>query len=845
MGEYDLITYDGAVLDADQSRIGYPALPVLSYHFLLPPETKVDDLTVSVRSREDLLGTYWPIPIQPREGGFEPPDPEIYQSYDPYPAVPFRVVVDGHMKGYHLVTVQAWPLQFIGAQGKLRVITDVDIELAPRLLNAEESEHIFRRYREDHRPWNVRPEVRWLRNHVLNPEALSTFYRYGGSGSQGSGLSTLTVQEKRPFGGFVPTEFPSLEGPPVRMVIITDDRRIDGEAVPGMTTVFRDWAQWKTAKGIPAVVKTVTWIDSSYTGIDRPEKIRNFVKDAAAYWGTDFVLLGGDVDIVPPRYAGGPTSTQGTLLWGVDPPADAYYAELDESWNDDANAFFCENRTAEMGGNDVDIKEPTDLWIGRLPVRDSLEAVQVTTKIASYERKPGVPTVGVADASYYREVLIAGAIINSFCKSSFEWPQGCEYGSGEWYFLTGIPRYVEFSDSIAGSDCNPNVVEMYPDAPTNEVWCEYEEGSVQCFDEYLDVLDGAPDVPLLADSLEARLEKGTAHLWHLGHSEINKLGLLDKETVASFLGCEEDCVDGYGCPHGGWASTCRQHFDDYMSGWEEDLTKERVDDLTNGPLYSIVTSGGCDVARFDQDCVGEHFVRNPNGGAVAFVGATTSGGMPQYEFYYTLFYDEITEVGAALSFAWATAVDPYFGYPIPVRHAVNSCLLGDPEMPVWLAPPESLTVTPSPTSFTSFGAQTVTVDVSDANTSEDLEGARVCLKQRDAAYAVAWTGDDGVARFPSFAVLDTGAVVVVVTAPGYSPRQDTIAVNVAVSPTTWPTRVTIGMTRAGATATIAWRSERPSTWRLSSRTSAAPRWEVSRAPGPISGPPRRWFLTWI
>lgn len=380
-GDFVEVGYRGAEPDHDPARLGHPCLPVFTRHFILPPETLVDELIVTVRSVEGYPGSYVPVPIQPDSGAFVPPDPEIYGSGDPYPREPIRLTVDSYMCGYHLATIQVWPVQFVGASERLWVVAEVEVEARTRPLTGEESRRLFRRLRADREPFDQRAEVRWLRKHVLNPAGVGYFYRPQGSGTRGP--VPLAVSEERPFGGFVPTEFPSLEGPPVEMVIITDDEFADGAGSPGMTGAFHGWAAWKTMKGVPTAVKTVAWIDSSYAGVDRPEKIREFVKDAAAKWGTEYVLLGGDVEVVPTRYLGGPGELPTGFALRADPPADSYYAELDDCWNLDGDAFFA------GATGDASTQMLIDVWIGRLPARDSTEVAQLFAKVGSYECRPG------------------------------------------------------------------------------------------------------------------------------------------------------------------------------------------------------------------------------------------------------------------------------------------------------------------------------------------------------------------------------------------------------------------------------------------------------------------------
>ena len=45
---------------------------------------------------------------------------------------------------------------------------------------------------------------------------------------------------------------------------------------------FRPLVEWKTKKGIPAVLRDVDWVTSAYSGRDTQEKIRNYLKDLEA-----------------------------------------------------------------------------------------------------------------------------------------------------------------------------------------------------------------------------------------------------------------------------------------------------------------------------------------------------------------------------------------------------------------------------------------------------------------------------------------------------------------------------------------------------------------------------------
>lgn len=230
---YDRIEYPGGSQDFDSELYGYPQLPVMTYRFLLPPGTRVSEVEFGRLETEVLEGTYLPRPIQPEfppgeEQGEYGPLPEIYESHDPYPEHPVEVTIDGEFRAYHLATVKVYPVQFIGATGQLRVIQRLDTHANLRAMTPEELARVHQCRRIDTRPLEERDDLRWLRRAVLNPEDLGPFSPQPG---HPSGPRTLEVHENNPFGGFVPTERPSLDGPPIRYVVITDSLDVSGRAL--------------------------------------------------------------------------------------------------------------------------------------------------------------------------------------------------------------------------------------------------------------------------------------------------------------------------------------------------------------------------------------------------------------------------------------------------------------------------------------------------------------------------------------------------------------------------------------------------------------------------------------
>ena len=142
-------------------------------------------------------------------------------------------------------------------------------------------------------------------------------------------------------------------------------------------------AEWKTKKGMPTIIKTISWIQLNYPGCDLQEQIRNFIKDAFEKWGTPYFVLGGDVNIIPIRYAWIHQFASDLNPKGEFEPADMYYSCLDGNWNADGDATFGEADYDRWNdgsvhysslGNVDDVDISPDVFVARIPVENLIEA---------------------------------------------------------------------------------------------------------------------------------------------------------------------------------------------------------------------------------------------------------------------------------------------------------------------------------------------------------------------------------------------------------------------------------------------------------------------------------------
>jgi len=219
----------------------------------------------------------------------------------------------------------------------------------------------------------MRPFMRWILAVALLPNTLSA--------------AILPVAEE---GGAAPSLVPRPNDRPVPYLVVTD-RHLQGAFMP--------LVQARTRGGLRAAIVTLETIENDYPGgVDLAERIRMFLKDARANWGTQWVLLGGDASVVPVRRArlrvGG--------LGDIDVATDQYYACLGGSWNADGDGLWGESPGPGEPGDDVDMTP--ELFVGRAPVRTAAEAGGFVRRTLDYEAR--------LESARPRSALLAAEVIN-------------------------------------------------------------------------------------------------------------------------------------------------------------------------------------------------------------------------------------------------------------------------------------------------------------------------------------------------------------------------------------------------------------------------------------------------
>ncbi|VGO12446.1 hypothetical protein PDESU_00999 [Pontiella desulfatans] len=330
-GEFDHVHVAGL---ETHLRTGAPMVPVKPVTFAIPAGMEAGQLTVEVLEQIELPGSHHLAPAQTlvipgeQEPETTPPDPAIYGTAANWPGIDGETVGTYEKRGQRFTTLNLFPLQYNPVSGKITYATRMRVQID----------------------------------------------------LDGGRAAYATFDE--PTSSLPP-------GGPYKHVIITSSAF---EAAPGPWN-FQALRDRRTAEGLASTIITTDWIYSNYDGTrpdggtDNPTKIRNFLIDAYENWGTEYTLLGGAADVVPPRLfrVDHQRADSTNLVPFVDNfPVDMYYGCLSPTectFDGNTNGFYGEPDDG-IGGADVDLY--AEVYVGRAPVEDEIELANFVRKTLAY-----------------------------------------------------------------------------------------------------------------------------------------------------------------------------------------------------------------------------------------------------------------------------------------------------------------------------------------------------------------------------------------------------------------------------------------------------------------------------
>ena len=593
------------------------------------------------------------------------PDAAAYAGDAFLPTQVAALGMQGSLRGRNVAYLRVAPARWNPATGVLESITDLQLRLTLEdgAAPAVTRERIVREW-EDELPSGVPSRA------IVS---LASRGMVGDAGLKG---------RSEPF---KPLQVPSVLGSPVQYLIITND---------AMAATFQQLADWKTQTGVPAVVRTTSFIRQQYPfGADDAERIRLFIRDAYARWGVKWVLLGGDTDVIPERLA-----FNQSFYTVENIAADVYYSCLDGNWNANGNSDYGEGFQDEFyTGDDCDLLP--EVYVGRATVSTVAEAQTFLNKTFRYTRDPV--------AGYSNKWLL-------FAEVLFPTP----YVSGP----------VDLDGALLAEDVLP-LADLTPSMTTKRLYENYTEPSYR---------PGA--LPESRTAVLAELNAGYGLAMHVGHG-----------------------------------------FRNSMSVGDVSLNNADASGLTNGPKFFNLYAIDCTSSAIDFPCIGEAFLKNPNGGAVSVIGSTrfdfpTAGRAYQQEYFRLFFQDSVSAVGE-LQARQKLPFVPYSFYDGVNRWTQMTLLmLGDPELRMYNGEWRALSVS-GPTSF-ALGDSAFTVHVETGG--QPLYRARVTAYKAGDEFRTALTDGAGNVTLP-FRPDSTGAFTLTVTAYNARPFQTTLNVTASAA----------------------------------------------------------------
>ncbi len=353
---YDVVNMRGAT---STGKIGEPSLPRLTYTFVIPQSASIEKVEVIACKEVSITGEFIVLPAQPfcplshNQPTFVEPDDSVYSSIGPYPSRIVFLGASGSKAGYRLCGVSVYPLQYYPAERKLILYESITLRLT--------YEEGVRKV-EPRTPEQLRHALHGLQ--VANPEDIPRF---------SPPLQSLSDGE-------------------IQYLIVTKD---------SLAPYFEPLANWKTKKGVPTAIRTVSWIDVHYSGYDMAEKFRNYEKELFADSGLVWVLIGVDADSASWWDLVSDDIVRKCDVVNIHSPclSDLYFGDLDGDWNANGNEIYGEPTDS------VDMY--SDVYVGRASVDDTLQVMTFVEKTLTYEKTPA----GSYEASI---LLVASQLVGTY-----------------------------------------------------------------------------------------------------------------------------------------------------------------------------------------------------------------------------------------------------------------------------------------------------------------------------------------------------------------------------------------------------------------------------------------------
>lgn len=333
---YDLISFDGLMLNGLR---GEPSLPYQAVALLLPPGEIVDYMEIIPGELVEIPGNFSLYPRQsavPVSTGSRDAfyvNDLIYNSLNQYPRSHYGKVTTAFLRGYSIGMTTITPLVYFPKQGLVKYYTSMTVRFYTKA--SEPAAEALKNLRRDESSMEV------LKSITQNPALIGQY-----------------PDMKTSSGDY-------------QVLIITGSSYVSS---------FTPLVNLYLRRGLRSQVVSVSTLNAQMPGQDLQEKIRHYIIQEYQTHSIDYVILGGDISVVP--YRGFYCTVQSIQVYQDDDiPSDLYYSALDGNWNSDND-----QRWGEIGEDDL----LPEVAVGRIPFSSVAEAGTMISKSISYQNLPVV-----------------------------------------------------------------------------------------------------------------------------------------------------------------------------------------------------------------------------------------------------------------------------------------------------------------------------------------------------------------------------------------------------------------------------------------------------------------------
>ncbi|MBE0648458.1 MAG: T9SS type A sorting domain-containing protein [Bacteroidales bacterium] len=316
---------------------GEPMMPYQAVSLILPPGEVASSMEIIGEMETEVPGSYtlYPQqhvrPLSEGSSGMFIQNHDIYAQADAYPPDPSGHLMTQYLNGYSVALTSFTPVIYKPASGKLSYFQKVTVRITTSLDPAAQK------------------SLKNLSSSATSSKRLETL------------VQNLQVAEMYPKRAPLKSTY--------QILIITTD---------AYGSSFQQLIDHYQAKGITTQVTTTQTIESAMTGQDLQEKIRNYIIQEYQSNGVEYILLGGDAELVP--YRGFYCQVQSSSIYeDSNIPSDLYYSALDGTWNTNGN-----NLWGEPGEDDL----LPEVAVTRFPFSTETEVQHMIHKSVSYQSNP-------------------------------------------------------------------------------------------------------------------------------------------------------------------------------------------------------------------------------------------------------------------------------------------------------------------------------------------------------------------------------------------------------------------------------------------------------------------------